>query len=260
MELKKIIDFMEEKFPLLYAEDFDNPGLLAGKCDNDVKAVLLCLDCDKYVVKEAVKKGVQLIISHHPIIFSPIKSVTDKNNSGEMLVSAIENGISIYSAHTNLDSAPGGLTDAVCELLLLEPIGTMEGYLGRICNAPKGMTIKSLCNLIKEKFGVKEVYTTAKKDRSVAKIAICNGGGGGEMCDAAFESGADIYISGDLKHHELREFLLTDGIDFIEMRHYDSEKIVTAVVKKVLEEKFGNDVKIYVSETEKAPLTGADEL
>jgi len=260
MKLKDIINFMEEKFPLSYAEEFDNPGLLAGKCENDITGVLLCLDCDKNIVDEARLKGAQLIISHHPVIFSPIKSVTDKTNGGEMLVKAIENGISIYSAHTNLDSAPGGLTDTVCDMLGIVPTGTMEGVLGRICDAPDAMTISALCRIIKEKFNIQDLYTTACSDRSIKKIAVCNGGGGGEMCDAAIASGADIYISGDLKHHELREFMLTDGIDFIEMRHYDSEKIVTSIIKKALSERFGSELEIFISETEKSPLSNSGSV
>ena len=147
-KLLEITSYLEECFPPEYAEDFDNIGLLAGRCEKDVKKVLLCLDCNKNIVREAAKSGVQLIITHHPVIFNPVRRIIDDNDFGEMLVSAIENGISIYSAHTNLDSATGGITDTVAKLLGLTPVSNMEGNLGRICDAPKGMSAKTLAEIL----------------------------------------------------------------------------------------------------------------
>ena len=145
IKLTKITEYLEKEFPPEYKEDFDNIGLLVGRSDKDVTKVLLCLDANKNVVKEAIKIGAELIITHHPVIFNPVKSVTDSTDFGEMLVSAIENKISIYSAHTNLDSAPNGITDTVCEKLGLIPFGNLVGDLGRICHAQSGETAKTLC-------------------------------------------------------------------------------------------------------------------
>ena len=107
IKLCDLTDFLEKEFPFEYAEDFDNVGLLAGRCDKEITKVILCLDINKNVVREAIKIGAELIITHHPAIFNPVKRLTDNTDFGEMLISAIENGISVYSAHTNLDSAPG---------------------------------------------------------------------------------------------------------------------------------------------------------
>lgn len=257
-KLSEIINYLENEFPPLFAEDFDNIGLLVGRCDKEVTKILVCLDCNKNVVREAINIGAQLIVTHHPVIFSPIKNITDGNDFGEMLVSALENKISIYSAHTNLDSAPGGLTDTVCEKLNLTAAGNMEGNLGRICSTPRGTTAKTLCEKIKKEFNVDKLYSTFTKDRDIKTVAVCNGGGGGELVDIAVSCGADAYISGDLKHHEVSALKINDNIDFIEIRHFDSEKIVTQIFKDKLSEKFKDKIEIFISTAECSPLLDTD--
>lgn len=258
IRLSEITDFLENIYPPEYAEDFDNIGLLAGRKNKNISKVLLCLDASKNVVKEAIGLGAELIITHHPAIFNPVKRITDENDFGEMLICALENGISIYSAHTNLDSAPDGLCDEVCRKLSLSPTGNMEGDLGRICAAKKGTTAKKLCDKIKKEFGIDKLYSTFTKDREIKTVAVCNGGGGGELPGIAFSSGADVYISGDLKHHEVSAFKTNENIDFIEIRHFDSEKIVTEILEKALTDKFGEKLDIFISQEEASPLLDTD--
>lgn len=258
VKLKEITDYIEKLFPKEYAEDFDNIGLLAGRSDKEVTKVLLCLDANKNVVREAIDIGAQLVITHHPVIFNPIKSITDNSDEGEMLLCAIENGISIYSAHTNLDSAPMGLTDEVCSLLSLSPVSNLDGVLGRLCKAPAGTTAKALCEKIKKEFEVKKLYSTFIKDREIRTVAVCNGSGSGELCTIAKNLGADVYISGDLKHHEMCAFKISDNIDFIEMRHFDSEIIVTKLLERKLTQKFEGKLSICISKAETSPLIDTD--
>ncbi len=260
IRLIEIASCLENEFPPEYAEDFDNIGLLAGRLDKEVTKVLVCLDCNKNVVKEAIKIGAQLIVTHHPVIFNPIKSITDNTDAGEMLISALENNISIYSAHTNADSSPNGLTDTVCNKLDLSPTANMEGNLARVCNAPKGMTAKKLCKKIKEEFHLDKLYSTFTQDREIKTVAVCNGGGGGELVDIAMSIGADVYISGDLKHHEISALKLSDNIDFIEIRHFDCERIVTEIFKDRLTKKFGNELEVIISSAEVNPLVDTDNI
>ena len=177
-----------------------------------------------------------------------------------MLLSAMEGGISIYSAHTNLDSAPGGLTDEVCTRLNLSPFKNMEGNLGRICKAPENTTANSLCEKIKKEFDTEKLYSTFTKDRKIKTVAVCNGGGGGELVEIAVNLGADVYISGDLKHHEISLLKINDNIDFIQIFHFDSEKIVTELIKKTLENKFGDKIEIFISQAEVSPLLDTDKI
>ena len=260
VKLKEITDYIENLFPKEYAEDFDNVGLLVGRSDKDITKILLCLDANKNVVREAAEMGAELIITHHPVIFNPIKSITDNSDEGEMLLYAIENGISIYSAHTNLDSAPRGLTDEVCSLLALKPVSNLEGVLGRLCNAPLDTTAKTLCEKIKKEFNIKKLFSTFSADREIKTVAVCNGSGSGELCTIAKDLGADVYISGDLKHHEMSAFKISDNIDFIEMRHFDSEKVVTKLLKRKLSQKFEGKLSICISEAETSPLIDTDDI
>ena len=259
-KLSEILNCLENEFPPEYAEDFDNIGLLVGRADKDVTKVLVCLDCNKNVVKEAIAMGAQLIVTHHPVIFNPIKRITDDTDSGEMLIGALENSISIYSSHTNADSAPHGLTDTVCERLGLTPTGNMEGNLARICTPPTGTTAKKLCEKIKEEFNLDKLYSTFTEDREINTVAVCNGGGGGELVEIAKNLGADVYISGDLKHHEHMILKLDDSIDFIEIRHFDCERIVTEIFKDRLLNKFGNELEVIISNAETSPLVDTDKI
>ena len=165
IKLREITAYLEEKFSLSYAEEYDNVGLLVGKTDKEVKNILICLDCTYETILEAINLNCNLIITHHPVIFSPVKSVADNSYIGKMIITAIENGISIYSAHTNLDSAPGGLTDYLASLLSLSAVGNMENNIGRILKAPKGYTAKDLILKLKEVFSTEKIYTQLKTIR-----------------------------------------------------------------------------------------------
>lgn len=259
INLSEIISFMEKTFPLSYAEDFDNVGLLCGRCDKEVSKVLICLDCTNAVVKEAIESGCELIISHHPVIFEPIKSVSDDSPLGKIIISAIENNISIYSAHTNLDSAKGGLTDYIANLLGLEIIGNLENNLGRIHKAPEGYSSKDLIEKLKEALGIERIYTTLKENKSIEKIALCNGGGS-DLIDSAMESGADVYISGDLKHHNILSVNESKKLDYIEIRHYDCEAPMKRLVCDLLKKEFGEKIEVRIASSCKAPLIDADNI
>ena len=215
IKLREITDYLEEKFPLSYAEEYDNVGLLVGKTDKEIKNILISLDCTYETVLEAIKLGANLIITHHPIIFSGVKSVADDSYLGKTIINAIENNISIYSAHTNLDSAPGGLTDYISSLLSLPVAGNMENNIGRVLRAPEGFTAKKLILKLKEVFSTEKIYTTIKKDKPVSTIALCNGSGA-DLIDAAANNSADVYISGDLKHHNILSVNDSELLDYIE--------------------------------------------
>ncbi len=259
IKLSEITSYLENKFPKEYAEEFDNIGLLVGRCERDVNKALICLDISPSVVKEAINIGAQLIITHHPVIFNPLKEISDSTVLGQALVLAIENNISIYSVHTNLDSAPGGLTDYVISKLNLTAFENIEGNLGRICTAPKGETAKSLCDRIKAEFGVNALYSTFSENKEINTVAVCNGGGGGNLAELVVGR-CDVYISGDLKHHEHMAMALSSDTDFIEIRHYDSEFPVTTLLKNVLEESFAERLEVLISKTNISPLIDTDNI
>lgn len=120
MKIKEITDILDNYAPRFLAEEYDNVGLLIGDEERECEKILLCLDIDEIVAEEAVRMGANLIVSHHPIMFNPIKKVTTDTSEGRCILKLIENKIALYSAHTNLDSAGGGLNDLMCEILDLE--------------------------------------------------------------------------------------------------------------------------------------------
>lgn len=256
-KLSEIIAFLEKRFPPEYAEDFDNIGLLAGRAEKNVSKALICLDCTLAVVEEAARIGAELIITHHPFIFNAIKSVNDHSNLGRAIVLALENNISIYSAHTNLDSAPGGLTDYLVSKLSLTPISSIEGNLGRVCTVESVLTAKTLCDKIKKELGIKTLFSTFTKDRAITKVAVCNGGGGGELAEIVKDM-CDVYISGDLKYHEVLSFAESD-VDYIEISHYDSEFIVTMLLKTELDKNFPA-LETQISQSNTQPLIDTDKI
>ena len=259
IKLSEIISFMEETYPLSYAEEFDNPGLLCGRSDREVSKALVCLDVTDAVVEEAIKLNCQLIISHHPVIFGEMKSITDETYLGKLLVKAIENNISIYSAHTNLDSAPNGLTDYIAKMLDLPVISNIENNLGRVLSAPKGFTAKMLIERIKAALGVERLYTTLTEDRVVRKIALCNGGGG-DLVDAVARVGADIYISGDLKHHNVLNLKSYENLDYIEVRHHECEAPMKELVCNLLKEEFAGKLDVEIATSCKPVLIDAQKI
>lgn len=258
IKLNEITDYLEEKFPLSYAEEYDNVGLLVGKTDKEVKNILISLDCTYETIEEAIKLNCNLIITHHPVIFSPIKSVADNSYCGRMIIKAIENDISIYSAHTNLDGAPGGLTDYLAGLLSLSVVGNMENNIGRILKAPEGFTSKQLISKLKEVFNTEKIYTTIKKDKRIFTIALCNGSGA-DLIDAAASLKADVFISGDLKHHNILYLKEKGNLDYIEIRHFDAELPMAKLIYNTLSEKFGEALNLYITESS-SPLIDADKI
>ena len=238
MKIFEITDILESYAPKHMAEDYDNVGLLIGDGGRECKSALLCLDVDEFVAEEAIKKGVELIISHHPIMFSPIKKITADTSEGRCILKLIENNIALYSAHTNLDSANGGLNDLMCEILGLESTSVLadtdKGFgIGRVGNLKESVTLRELAENVKTLFSLDGVRFSGNEEKRVDKVALCSGGGSSLIYDAV-ASGADVYISGDLKYNNVRD-LVFSGVGFIEIPHYKSEIFAPKLFEKILE-------------------------
>lgn len=249
MKLEKIIDFMEEIAPREGAVEYDNVGLLVGRRDKEVTKVVTALDCTLSVVKEAAEKGAELIVCHHPVMFSGVKDITDLTREGEMLLCAIENNIAIFAAHTNLDFAEGGLNDYFVEKLGYVSCGSIIENEGRLFDCE--ITGKDLCNKIKNTFDIPVLRVNVDMEREILKCAVCTGSGKSLVKEAADK--ADVYITGDMGHHDI---LLLGDMDcgYIEISHYDSEKIVMELLCEKLSKKFP-EIEVLISKENKNPLT-----
>ena len=241
MKISDVCAELEEYAPLSLAEDFDNVGLLVGRGDEDVTSVLLTLDVDMAVAHEAKELGANMIVSHHPIIFEPVKRINTQAPLGELLLYLIENRIDVYAAHTNLDSAKGGINDVLAGLIGLKACVPLLGEsaetgLGRIGELEESVKTCELASKLKTILGLPYIRFTGNGQKTIKRVALCSGGGGSLLHDA-IESGADIYITGDLKYHNVRD-AVDCGIDIIEVGHYDSEIIAPRLFQKILSPKF----------------------
>lgn len=234
MTVKDIYEFLNKKFPFSLALDWDNSGLLIGDGNATVTKAVVTLDCTKDAVQTAVKCGAELIITHHPVIFSGVKSVL----SGSIVHTLIENKISVISAHTNLDFADGGVNDCLCDALCLTDIKkvlSVEGFSFRTGKLAKELSPTDFAKYIGEKLNVPVRFTVGAK--SIKTVAVCGGSGGDLLYEAA--KNADALITADIKHNF---FIEADSIGFtiVDGGHFNTEDTVIAPLKATLCENFSN--------------------
>lgn len=259
-KIKDIIRIMEEFAPKTLKEDFDNVGLMVGDRNKEVKKILLALDCTLDVIQEAKEKRVDLIITHHPLIFRKPSSITTDTLIGKKIIELIKNDISLYSSHTNLDSAENGLNETIVNLLgystneLIE-VNKMarndnEG-LGRIVRLEDFIKLEDLIEDIKEKLNVKSLKVV-KGCEKVKNIAIINGSGS-DFFEKAYKKGADCIITGDTTYHYASDYKEL-GVSIIDTGHFSSEWIVFLEVINKLTDKL-QDIEILISTKSEDPYT-----
>ncbi len=238
MKVKNIIEIIEDLAPLNLQEDYDNSGLQVGDELTEVRSVLVCLDVTEAVVEEAHSRGCQMIVSHHPLIFKALKCVSDKTYQQRCVVSALKYGISIYSAHTSLDNAPGGVCSKMAEKLnLKQNLGTspLIGYL------PEAIKTEDFLDEIKRVFEVKVLRHSEIKKDYILKVALC-GGAGAFLKEAALAQGADCFITGEFHYHDYFE---ADNMLLVELGHYESEKCAIELISQHIKNSFPEiDVKV----------------
>ena len=224
-----IYDFLDEKYDFSSALHYDNVGLLVGDGREKVTGVLVCLDCTDEAITEAVKQGANLIVTHHPVIFDPLKSVTEQS----LVYRLIKNGISVISAHTNLDQADGGVNDALAEAVGLsdvEKIADSEGFFYRIGELSEPMTSEELARAVSEKLSLPVKYVG--NSSFIKRIAVCSGSGG-SMLGEVINTGVDAYITADIKHNVFME-AHEAGLTLIDAGHFNSEDIIVEPLSKEL--------------------------
>ena len=239
-KVKDIIKIMEAFAPAYLKESFDNVGLMVGSKDKEVQKVLLALDATLEVIDEAIDKKVDLIITHHPLIFRKPSSITNDSLQGEKIIKLIKNDISLYSSHTNLDSVYNGINETIANLLgmhkskIIQVTNTYNDKpcgLGRIERLEKEILLTDLVNKVKSIFNVDSLRVVKGKD-TVSKIAVINGSGQ-DFISAAVKLGADCIITGDTTYHFASDFK-EEKINIIDLGHFSSEWIVfLEVMKKI---------------------------
>lgn len=220
---------------------FDNAGFLMGNSYAEVKRVLVALDVTAEVIKEAVDGGFELIVSHHPIIFKPLK----KLDGCSIPYLTARHGLSVISAHTNLDGAFGGVNDCLAEVLGLTECKHLESAeLGTVGTLPSPMTARELALHIKKRLGCGAVQYTESSDK-ISRLAVI-GGSAGDLAVPVFEAGeADAVLTGEAKHHELLDAVNCGKTLFV-AGHFDTEVVVLKPLADYLAAQFA-EVEFVVS-------------
>ncbi len=251
--LNEIIEYLEELAPKHLAEDYDNVGLMVGDKEASVSKVVISLDTDEKVADFATKNGAQLVISHHPLLFKPAKSITKGDSLGRTIYNLIKNDISLYAMHTNFDSVSGGLGDyflkAACGVRAYDSIeGEFPDGIGRIAKLDREITFGELIDRIKKGLLINSIRYVGDENMPVKTIAACNGGGA-DLIFSAYSMGADVYISGDLKYHHAR-YAYENNRCLIEVPHYEAEIIFCEYLSELLNKKFKEKCEFLVYKNE----------
>ena len=238
-KVKDVTKIIEEFAPLSIQEKWDNSGLCIGSPDAPVTSVLLGLDCTPELVDEAIACGADMIVTHHPLIFSGLKKISPDDMIGEAVFKAIKAGISIYAAHTNADKVIAGVSGAMAAKLGLRNVEILsedgEGTgLGVVGEFPEEMTASQAVGIVKERFGLQMVKTSKPIDGMIRKVAMC-GGSGGSLIAAAKASGAQLYLSGDISYHN---FFTSDGFMLMDIGHYESEIEIVDILFSLIKKNF----------------------
>lgn len=263
MLISEIISAIESYAPLRLQESYDNCGLLVGNPSEECSGVVLCVDVNSERVAEAVALGCNLIVSHHPLIFRGLKSLTGATEVERTVAASIKSGVAIYACHTSLDNAPGGVSAemarmlglADCRVLVAHPSAngsdSPAAGLGIIGRLREPMTPYALAQLTKTTFGSPIARCSSyPADSLITTVALCSGSGASFIGDAR-KAGAQAYITSDTKYHDFAD--CANEIFIIDIGHYESEKCTTAIFKRVISEKFPNFA-VHISQTESNPI------
>ena len=236
MKVRDIIEAIERTAPLKLQEEWDNSGLQVGFPDSEVSKVLVCLDVTEAIVEEAAGRGCQMVVSHHPLLFRPLGMVSDATYQQRCVVRALAKGIAVYSAHTSLDNAPGGVNHRIAELIgiqdlrWLQPMEGTDGGSGLIGTLPRPERDSDFLRRIKQIFGVECLRHSGCSGREIRTVALCGGAGAFLMRDAV-RQGADCFVTGEFHYHDYFE---NDGMLLAELGHFQSEQYTIGLLADLL--------------------------
>jgi dinuclear metal center YbgI/SA1388 family protein len=257
--LADIVKIMESLAPSEFAEEWDNVGLQLGQMDWPVRTVWVALDPLLEVVAEACRNNVDVLITHHPLIFRPLRSINFSTPVGTIIQMAARNRLAIFAAHSNLDSVDGGINDVLAAKIGLTNLKALRKIksparfkmaydvypllppdmdeinqpgLGRVGELNATIELLPLARSIKKKLSLKSIKVAGKPDLPVSRVAVCSGSGSSLMSDF-FESGAQVFVSGDLKYHDARE-VEAANLGLIDIGHFTSEHLMVEILAQRL--------------------------
>ena len=235
MILKNIIEVFQQRYSEFLQEDWDNSGIQIADLNKKIFKVLFVIDITKEALEFSIDHNIDLIVSHHPLFFTSLKSLNASEGKSKLILSLIRNNIDVYSMHTNIDKVRDGVSDELLNMLNYGNKGSLdeEGFL-RFTEV--NHSFEKIALEIKEKFHQDRLLYYGQLDQSVNKIAVC-GGSGGSFINLCIEKGIDLYITGDLKHHVIEAALL-NNMNLIDLGHFDSEVHILERMKEELQSHF----------------------
>jgi dinuclear metal center YbgI/SA1388 family protein len=214
------------------AEPWDNVGLMVGDPNQLVKGVLVALDASEEVFAEAARHGCNVVLTHHPLIFKPLQAVRTDQVTGRLLARALADRVAVISCHTNLDKVAGGVNDALaaglglrdCRVLTGEYGGAEEVGFGRIGELRAPVPFAEFIETLLTELGLEAVRVAGAAPEKLSTVAVC-GGSGSELAPTAMEAGAEVYVTGEVKHSTAR-WAEDAGFCIVDAGHFSTEKIV----------------------------------
>lgn len=253
MTVNNVLEYINTFSPLSFAESYDNVGLLCGSGDERVRGVCCALDITNEVIDEAIAHGANLIIAHHPVIFSGLKRIPEWSPVARL----IKNDVAAICIHTNFDMSEGGVNDSLLELLGFQSSGILEEVLpnglgfGAVCDLPLGFSPRALAEHCKNRLDLESVKYS-RIDGEIHRVAVCCGSGiSDKVMQLAREKGCDAIISGDIKHNFWVE-AVNSGLILVDAGHYGTEKQAPHRIAALISRRFGS-VPVFTAQTDVNP-------
>jgi dinuclear metal center YbgI/SA1388 family protein len=258
VKIKEVLSALERFAPLPLQESWDNAGLQVGLTETEVSGALLCLDVNEKIVDEAIRKGCNLIVSHHPLLFRGLKTISDLTDVQRTVMKAIQKGICVISMHTNMDNAKGGVNYMMADKLGLREVQFLapkmvdgvESGSGVIGELPEAQASDDFVLAVKKAFGVECAMCNELLRRPVRKVALC-GGAGDFLLDEALKAGADAFITGEMHYHQY--FGYEQQIQICVIGHYQSEQYTAEIFRNIIEKECP-EVRTCIAETCTNPI------
>lgn len=246
------------------AESWDNIGLQVGDPNASVQTLMIALDASEKLLDAAAERKVQMVLTHHPLLFRPVSSIDISKPVPRLLAGFLRENIALAAAHTNLDSTVGGVSDLLANILGISDVKPLHTYsennqgsvgMGRIGNLPYGCKLSEIMHKVSKMLGNQGLLVVGQPGQTITRIAIC-GGSGSDLWPLAIDKGADLFLSAEIKHHVAREAEQM-GKAIIDAGHFYTEwPLVPAMAKYMKQQAIekGWDLKIYFFDDEKSPF------
>ena len=253
-----MLSALERFAPLPLQESWDNAGLQVGLTETEVSGALLCLDVNERIIDEAIAKGCNLVVSHHPLLFRGLKTISDLTDVQRTVRKALKSDICVVSMHTNMDNAKGGVNFRIAQKLELQNVSFfapknvdgVEAGSGVIGELSEPQAADDFVLMVKKAFGVECAMCNELLRRPIRKVAIC-GGAGDFLLDEALKAGADAFITGEMHYHQY--FGYEQQIQICVIGHYQSEQFTTEVFEEIIQKECPG-VKTCIAETCTNPI------